>query len=210
MIRVIVVDDHAMVREGLVSVLGADGDVEVVGSASNGADALELVHETRPAVVVMDLSMPVMDGVEATRLICAQHPDSRVLVLTSFSDRDRVSRAVAAGAAGYQLKDAEPADLRAAIRAVAAGHAPLDPRVAGVLLPTRAAAGPLSTREREVVALVATGLANKQIATALGITERTVKAHLGSIFRQLGVADRTSAALWARDNLRGEEHTDAG
>lgn len=209
MIRVIVVDDHAMVREGLVSVLGADGDVEVVGSASNGADALELVHETRPAVVVMDLSMPVMDGVEATRLICAQHPDSRVLVLTSFSDRDRVSRAVAAGAAGYQLKDAEPADLRAAVRAVAAGHAPLDPRVAGVLLPARSAAGPLSAREREVVALVATGLANKQIATALGITERTVKAHLGSIFRQLGVADRTSAALWARDNLRGGEHTDA-
>lgn len=201
MIRVIVVDDHAMVREGLVSVLGSDGDVEVVGSASNGAEAIDLVRASAPAVVVMDLSMPVMDGVEATRVIRAEYPESRVLVLTSFSDRDRVSRAIDAGAAGYQLKDAEPADLRAAVRAVAAGHTPLDPRVAGVLLPARATTGPLSAREREVVRLVARGLANKQIAAALGITERTVKAHLGSIFRQLGVPDRTSAALWARDNL---------
>ena len=208
MIRVIVVDDHAMVREGLASVLGADGDIEVVSSAANGAEAIDLVRTVSPTVVVMDLSMPVMDGVEATRAIRAEHPDVRVLVLTSFSDRERVSRAVEAGASGYQLKDAEPADLRTAVRAVAAGHAPLDPRVAGVLLPSRASTGPLSAREREVVGLVARGLANKQIATTLGITERTVKAHLGNIFRQLGVADRTSAALWARDNLRREDGND--
>jgi DNA-binding NarL/FixJ family response regulator len=201
MIRVMVVDDHAMVREGLSSVLGADGDIEVVASAADGEQSIALVATHDPAVVVMDLSMPVMDGVEATAAIRTRHPATRVLVLTSFSDRERVSRALEAGATGYQLKDAEPADLRAAVRAVAAGHAPLDPRVAGALLPSRPTTGPLSTREREVVRLVARGLANKQIATRLGITERTVKAHLGSIFRQLGVADRTSAALWARDNL---------
>jgi DNA-binding NarL/FixJ family response regulator len=208
MIRVMVVDDHAMVREGLSSVLGADGDIEVVASAADGRQLIALVATHDPAVVVMDLSMPVMDGVEATAVIRKRHPATRVLVLTSFSDRERVSRALEAGATGYQLKDAEPADLRAAVRAVAAGHAPLDPRVAGALLPARPASGPLSTREREVVRLVARGLANKQIATRLGITERTVKAHLGSIFRQLGVADRTSAALWARDNLDhlGDDH----
>jgi DNA-binding NarL/FixJ family response regulator len=208
MIRVMVVDDHAMVREGLSSVLGADGDIEVVASAADGRQSIALVATHDPAVVVMDLSMPVMDGVEATAVIRTRHPATRVLVLTSFSDRERVSRALEAGATGYQLKDAEPADLRAAVRAVAAGHAPLDPRVAGALLPARPASGPLSNREREVVRLVARGLANKQIATRLGITERTVKAHLGSIFRQLGVADRTSAALWARDNLDhlGDDH----
>jgi DNA-binding NarL/FixJ family response regulator len=203
MIRVVIVDDHAMVREGLTSVLAADGDIEVVASAGNGADAVSLVVEHRPDVVVMDLSMPVMDGVEATRAVRVAAPQARVLVLTSFSDRERVRRAVDAGASGYQLKDAEPPELRAAIRAVAAGHAPLDPRVAGVLLAdvATARASELSAREEEVLRLVAQGRANKQVAAELGISERTVKAHLGSIFRQLGVADRTSAALWARDHL---------
>jgi DNA-binding NarL/FixJ family response regulator len=201
MIRVIVVDDHAMVREGLSSVLAADGDIVVIGAAANGAESVILARELEPDVVVMDLSMPVMDGVEATRAVRAAVPGTAVLVLTSFSDRDRVSSALAAGATGYQLKDAEPVDLRSAVRAVAVGHAPLDPRVARVLLPSTPTAEPLSAREREVLRLVAHGRANKQIAAELGITERTVKAHLGNIFRELRVTDRTSAALWARDNL---------
>jgi len=204
MIRVLIADDHAMVREGLASVLTADGDIDIVATAADGAAAVEAVAAHAIDVVVMDLSMPVLDGIEATRAVRSTAPGVRVLVLTSFGDRDRVRRALAAGATGYQLKDAEPKDLRAAVRAVHAGHAPLDPRVAGVLLPERASTGDgLSVREEEVLRLVATGLANKQVAVALGISERTVKAHLGSIFRQLGVADRTSAALWARDNLAG-------
>lgn len=201
MIRVLVADDHAMVREGLASVLSADGDIDVVGAAANGEEAIALATTLAPDVVVMDLSMPVMDGVAATRGIRSVLPGARVLVLTSFTDRERVRRAIEAGAIGYQLKDAEPAELRAAVRAASAGHAPLDPRVAGILLPEQSAADLLSAREREVLALVAQGLGNKQIAARLDIAERTVKAHLGSIFRQLGVADRTSAALWARDNL---------
>lgn len=201
MIRVLVADDHAMVREGLASVLSADGDIDVVGAAANGEEAIALATTLAPDVVVMDLSMPVMDGVAATRGIRSVLPGARVLVLTSFTDRERVRRAIEAGAIGYQLKDAEPAELRAAVRAASAGHAPFDPRVAGILLPEQSAADLLSAREREVLALVAQGLGNKQIAARLDIAERTVKAHLGSIFRQLGVADRTSAALWARDNL---------
>ncbi|MFG6445841.1 response regulator [Microbacterium sp. P06] len=205
MIRVLVVDDHAMVREGLASVLTSERDIEVVATAANGADAVTAVGEHAIDVVVMDLSMPVMDGIAATRAVRAVTPGVRVLVLTSFSDRDRVRRAIEAGATGYQLKDAEPADLRAAVRSVAAGHAPLDPRVAGVLLAvTPANSSGLSAREEEVLRLVAEGLANKQIAASLGISERTVKAHLGSVFREIGVVDRTSAALWARDNLAPE------
>lgn len=201
MIRVLVVDDHAMVREGLAAVLAADGDIEVVGAAANGAEAVDLVRAHVPDVVVMDLSMPVMDGVAATRAVRDAAPGTRVLVLTSFTDRDRVRRAIEAGAVGYQLKDAEPADLRAAVRSVEAGFAPLDPRVAGALLPTGDPSHGLSAREREVLQLVTEGRANKQIASALGISEATVKAHLGRIFREIGVADRTSAALWARDHL---------
>lgn len=202
MIRVLVVDDHSMVREGLASVLAAEGDIAVVATAANGADALAAIEDVDVDVAVMDLSMPVMDGVTVTREIRSRSAGIRVLVLTSFSDRDQVRRAVAAGATGYQLKDAEPADLRAAVRAVHAGYAPLDARVAGALLPEEIAAGSgLSAREEEVLRLVADGLANKQIASALGISERTVKAHLGSVFRHIGVADRTSAALWARDHL---------
>ncbi|MFE1644468.1 response regulator [Microbacterium sp. P01] len=201
MIRVLVVDDHAMVREGLSAVLAGDGDIEVIASAANGAEAITAAKTHAPDVVVMDLSMPVMDGIEATRALRLQAPPVRVLVLTSFSDRVRVRQAIDAGATGYQLKDAEPSDLRAAVRAVAAGHAPLDPRIAGILLPTAIPEDGLSPREREVLRLVARGLANKQIAAHLGIAERTVKAHLGRVFRQIGVGDRTSAAIWARDHL---------
>ena len=207
MIRVLVVDDHAMVRAGLVAVLAADGDIEVVAQAANGELAVAEAAATTPDVVLMDLSMPVVDGVEATRRVMAVAPKTRVVVLTSFADHDRVRRALDAGAVGYQLKDAEPATLRDAVRAAAVGHVPLDARVAGALLPRTAdPADALSPREREVLQLVTEGLANKQIARALGITERTVKAHLGNVFRTIGVADRTSAAMWARDHLGSAQH----
>ncbi len=203
MIRVLVVDDHAMVRSGLTALLLASGDIAVVGQAPDGRVAVTQAREHQPDVVLMDLSMPVMDGAEATREVLAVAPDAKVVVLTSFSDRDRVNAALRAGAVGYQLKDGDPSELLAAVRAAAAGHAPLDPRVARVLLPTlgEQTGDGLSPREREVLRLVAQGLANKQIGRALGISERTVKAHLGRVFREIGVVDRTSAALWARDHL---------
>jgi len=201
-IRVLVVDDHAMVRTGLVAMLAADGDIEVVAQASDGRAAVTEAVAAMPDVVLMDLSMPVVDGVEATRSVLAALPSTRVVVLTTFADQDRVRRALAAGAVGYQLKDAEPETLRDAVRAAAEGNVPLDPRVAGALLPrVSRAADLLSSREREVLQLVTEGLANKQIAQTLSIAERTVKAHLGNIYRNIGVVDRTSAAMWARDNL---------
>jgi DNA-binding NarL/FixJ family response regulator len=151
----------------------------------------------------MDLSMPVMDGVAATSRIVESHPGVEVLVLTSFSDQQRIMEALDAGAAGYVLKDTEPADLLAAIRSAARGHSPLDPRVARTVLHARRspARADLTEREQEVLALVGRGLANKQIARALGIREGTVKAHLTSVFQRIGVRDRTSAALWARTHL---------
>jgi DNA-binding NarL/FixJ family response regulator len=158
----------------------------------------------------MDLSMPVMDGVAATRRIVAADPAVQVLVLSSFSDRSRVHDALAAGAIGYLLKDCEPADVVAGIRAAARRESPLDPRIARTLL-TRPGhpnpAGSLSRREQEVLALVAEGLTNKRIGRALGITERTVKVHLGNAFRRIGVGDRTSAALWARRHLGEQDGT---
>lgn len=207
MIRVLLVDDHHLVRTGITTLLQSDHEIAVVGEAKDGREALASMQGTTPDVVLMDLSMPQMDGVEATRAVMASHPATRVLVLTSFSDRERVKEVLAAGAIGYVLKDSEPADLIAAVHAAARGHVPIDPRVAGALLPATGAtqAVGLSPRETEVLRLVAQGLANKQVARALGITERTVKAHLGRVFREIGVLDRTSAALWARDHLPTHE-----
>ena len=133
--HVLLVDDHQMVRAGLATLLGATEDIDVVGQAGDGREAVAVAAQTRPAVVLMDLSMPVLDGVEATRQILEDQPEAKVVVLTSFSDRDRVSDALAAGAVGYLLKDCDPADLLSAVRSAAAGHVPLDPRVARVLLP---------------------------------------------------------------------------
>ena len=213
MIRVLVADDHQLVRAGIRTLLDAEPDITVVAEARDGAEAVTTAADTLPDVVLMDLSMPDVDGVEGTRGVLARCPDARVLVLTSFSDRERVTEVLAAGATGYVLKDSEPAELVAAVRAAARGHVPIDPRVAAALLPGAAGAPGsgggaggdtgLSPRETEVLRLVAQGLANKQIARALGITERTVKAHLGRVFREIGVLDRTSAALWARDHLPG-------
>ncbi|MCC6497985.1 MAG: response regulator transcription factor [Propionibacteriaceae bacterium] len=204
MTTVLLVDDHAMVRAGLAALIDATADLRIVGQARDGAEAVELAAAALPDVVLMDLSMPVMDGIEATRSVLVVAPQTKVVVLTSFSDAGRVTDALAAGAIGYLLKDSEPEQLLAGVRAAAEGHAPLDPKVAKVLLPgarPARAQESLSARELQVLRLVAKGLANKQIGRQLGITERTVKAHLGQVFRQIGVLDRTSAALWARDHL---------
>jgi DNA-binding NarL/FixJ family response regulator len=203
MIRIVIADDHAVVRAGLAQLLGTFPDVELVGAASDGEEAVALCAERNPDVVLMDLEMPVLDGIEATARIRAAQPAAAVVVLTSFSDRERILRALDAGAAGYLLKDAEPDELGKAIRAAARGEAPLDPKAARALLSSRAgtgAAAALSERERQVLAMVAEGLPNKVIARRLSISEKTVKAHLTSVFRQIGVTDRTQAALWAQRN----------
>jgi len=202
MIRVLLVDDHRLVRAGLKSLLGAAEDVEIVGEAADGARALEVAATLDVDVVLMDLSMPVMDGVAATRKLLAENPELRVVILTSFSDKGRVRDALAAGAIGYVLKDCMPEELLAAVRSAAQGHSPLDPRVAAALMPaTSSPVHELSDRELQVLRLASQGMANKQIGRALGIAERTVKVHLGNVFRRIGVSDRTSAALWAREHL---------
>jgi DNA-binding NarL/FixJ family response regulator len=205
MITVVVADDHRLVRSGLVTLIASTADISVVGEASDGAEAVAVAVAAQPDVVLMDLSMPVLDGVDATRELAGKLPGTKVVVLTSFADRQRVSDAVRAGAVGYLLKDCTPEDLLAAVRAAAAGHVPLDPRVAGALLPARDAEPEqlLSEREQEVLLLAAQGLANKQIGRRLGISDSTVKVHLGNIYRRIGVTDRTSAAMWARDHLTG-------
>ncbi len=204
MIRLLIVDDHAVVRRGLEHFLGRESDIDVVGTATDGEDAVMRAAELRPDVILMDLSMPVLDGVDATRRIVDASPGIAVVVLTTFSDRARIMDVLEAGATGYILKDADPEEVAAAVRAAAAGGSPLDPKAARVMLDAkrdRPAARDLSAREEEVLRLVADGLANKQIARRLGITERTVKAHLTSVFSRIGVQDRTQAALWARDHL---------
>jgi DNA-binding NarL/FixJ family response regulator len=205
-IRVLLVDDHAVLRRGLEQLLAGEPDIEVVGTAADGAAALEEVRRTRPDVVLMDLQMPGTDGVTATRHIVAEG-GPEVLVLTSFSDADRIVAALDAGAVGYLLKDADPQDVIDGVRAVSRGESPLHPRAARQLLGARrstAAEVDLTPRESEVLVLVRRGLANKQIARRLGISERTVKAHLTSVFATIGVVDRTQAALWAERRGLGD------
>jgi DNA-binding NarL/FixJ family response regulator len=203
LIGVLIVDDHAVVRAGLEQLLQTAEDIELRGSAGDGAQALAMVLEREPDVVLMDLSLPGIDGVEATATIRAARPATRVVVLTSFSDRDRILSALDAGAIGYLLKDAEPADLLAGIRAAARDESPLSPKAARAVLDRQSGRRPaadMTDRERQVLALVGAGLANKIIARRLNISEKTVKAHLTSIFRQIDVTDRTQAALWAREH----------
>lgn len=203
MIRVLIVDDHPLVRRGLTAVLGAVADIDVVDAVADGAEAAEAAASGQADVVLMDLSMPGMDGVVATAEVLARCPETRVVVLTSFAEQARVMAALDAGAVGYLLKDTEPDDLVRGVRQAAAGEAPISPRAALALLPSHQAPRRtrdehLSVRERDVLALVALGLPNKTIARRLQISEKTVKTHLTRIFAALGVYDRTSAALWAQ------------
>jgi DNA-binding NarL/FixJ family response regulator len=202
-IRIVVADDHRVVLSGLEQLIGTFEDVELVGAAADGEEAVARCAEAKPDVALVDLAMPVADGIEATRRILAASPGTSVVIFTSFSDRDRILRALDAGAIGYVLKDADPEDIHRAIVAAARGEAPLDPKAAVEVLAALSPADPgagLSDREREVLVLVGAGLANKQIATKLGISEKTVKGHLSAIFQALGVSDRTQAAVWAERN----------
>jgi DNA-binding NarL/FixJ family response regulator len=202
MIRVLLADDHVLVRAGLERLLRGVAGIEVVGTAADGGEAVELALSERPDVVLMDLEMPVLDGIEATRRITAEVEGAAVVILTSFSDRERILRALDAGAVGYLLKDAEPDELVRGIFAAARGESPLAPKAAHAVLRARSEEQfvTLSPREREVLALVAQGLQNKHIARQLEISEKTVKAHLTSVFSQIGATDRTQAALWAQRN----------
>lgn len=200
MIRVLIADDHEVVRLGLSMLVGAEPDLELVGCAVDGLEVVELAARLRPDVVLLDLSMPVLDGVGTIRALRAAGDPVRILVLTSFSDADLVLEAVRAGADGYLLKQAEAETVLGCVRAVARGETPVDPTVAGSLLSEvrgRPRAGPLTERESEVLELIRQGQPNKVIARRLDISERTVKAHITNIFTRLGVSDRTQAALWA-------------
>jgi DNA-binding NarL/FixJ family response regulator len=202
-IRVVLVDDHAVLRAGLAQLLESAGDIEVVGSAGDGEAGVAVVRETRPDVVLMDLQMPRMDGVTATRAIVQGELGCEVVVLTSYSDGERIVAALDAGAVGYLLKDADPDEVIEGVRAASRGESPFNAKAARQLIHTRRVSevsGQLTAREREVLSLVRQGLANKQIARRLGITERTVKAHLTSAFARIVVQDRTQAALWAERN----------
>jgi NarL family two-component system response regulator LiaR len=203
-IRVLIADDHAVVRQGLKTFLELQDDIEVVEDVADGEAAVAAVEREAPDVVLMDLVMPGVDGVEAIRRIRAGRPQARVLVLSSFLDDERLFPAVRAGAAGYLLKDVEPRELVKAIRTVHGGEALLHPAVAARLMDEFAAGRPqepstdgLTEREREVLTLIARGLPNKLIARDLSISEKTVKAHVSSILGKLGVSDRTQAALYA-------------
>lgn len=215
-IRVLVVDDHKVVRRGLRGFLDGEVDLEVVGEAGDGQEALEELErldatDRRPEVVLMDLQMEPVDGVEATRRIKARYDDVEIVVLTSFGEQERVHAALEAGASGYILKDADADDVAAAVRAAHHGQVQLDATVARRLmttLPARPAPDPadrLTEREREVLRCVGAGKANKEIAAELAISERTARTHVSNILRKLGLASRTQAALWAvREGLAGE------
>jgi DNA-binding NarL/FixJ family response regulator len=210
-IRVVVVDDHAVVRRGLIDVLSASGDIEVVADVDDGAAAVAAVQHHHPDVVLMDLSMPGMDGAEATRRLSAETPEVPVVILTSFSEQTRIVDAIDAGAMGYLLKDAEPDELLRGVRAAAAGEAPFSPKAAKALLTRASRSQPeaeLTAREREVLACVAAGLPNKLIARRLAISEKTVKSHLTSVFQRIGVTDRTQAALWAHRHGLDDQPSD--
>ena len=202
-IRVLIADDHAVLREGLRSFLELQDGIEIVGDAADGAEAVELAEQLRPAVVLMDLVMPKLDGVEAMRELKERVPETRVIILTSYIDDDRLLPAIRAGAAGYLLKNAEPQELARAIRAADAGEALIDPSVAARLVERLAEDDgrddyeSLTMREREVLELIGRGFSNKRIALELNIAEKTVKTHVSNVLGKLGVADRTQAALYA-------------
>lgn len=197
----LVVDDHAVVREGLRAFLELQDGIEVAGEAADGEQAVEAAERLRPDVVLMDLVMPRLDGLAAMRTLRERVPATRVIVLTSFFDDDKLLPALRAGAAGYLLKNAQPQELARAVRAAHAGEALLDPVVAARLVETLAGGDEpldrLTAREREVLTLVGRGLPNKRIARELGVSEKTVKTHVGHVLAKLGVTDRTQAAVVA-------------
>ena len=197
-VRVLIVDDHPVVRDGLRGMLAAEPDLDVVGDAADGHQAVAAVRRDEPDVVLMDLRMSHLDGVEATRRIRADHPDVRVLVLTTYDDDADIVHAVEAGATGYLLKDVPREDLFAAVRAAARGETVLAPTVAAKLMRgLRQDAEALTDRERDVLRLVAKGLTNRAIARALHVSEATVKSHLVHAYGKLGVDDRTAAVTTA-------------
>jgi NarL family two-component system response regulator LiaR len=203
-ITILIVDDHAVVREGLRTFLGLQAGFEIVGEAADGDEALERAEQLDPDVILMDLVMPNRDGVSAMQTLKQRGSRSRVIVLTSFLEDDRLLPALEAGAAGYLLKNSQPAELARAVRAAHAGDAIIDPTVAARLvhaLSERPAAVPafdgLTARERDVLTLIAQGRSNKRIALELGISEKTVKTHVGHVLAKLDVTDRTQAAVLA-------------
>jgi two-component system, NarL family, response regulator LiaR len=205
MTTVLIVDDHAVVREGLRTFLDLQDGLEVVGEVANGLEAVHEAQRLQPDVILMDLVMPELDGVGAMRALRREVPESRVIVLTSFLDDERLLPAIQAGAAGYLLKNAQPAELARAIRAAERGETIIDPSAAARLVqaiaenatPRISEPERLTRREREVLELIAAGRSNKRIAFELGISEKTVKTHVGHLLAKLGVTDRTQAALLA-------------
>jgi two-component system, NarL family, response regulator LiaR len=209
-IRVLIVDDHAVVREGLRAFLELQEGIEVADEAADGNEAIAAAARLRPDVILMDLVMPELDGVAAMRLLRERVPEARVIVLTSFLDDDKLLPALRSGAAGYLLKNADPAEVARAVRAAHAGEALIDPVVAARLVETLAADGMeepldrLTPREREVLVLIGRGFPNKRIARELDVSEKTVKTHVGHVLAKLGVTDRTQAAVFAvRSGLVG-------
>ena len=208
MIQVLVVDDHEVVRRGLLAFFESEPDLEVVGDVGGGAQALDVLASLdsggrRPDVVVMDLQMAPVDGIESTRQIRARYDDVEVVALTSFAEEERIEAALEAGASGYLLKDSDPDQVAAAVRAAHRGELQLDPAIARRLMSSLHAAPPadpaaeLTPRELEVLQLVGAGKANKEIASELGIGERTARTHVSNILGKLGLSSRTQAALWA-------------
>jgi DNA-binding NarL/FixJ family response regulator len=195
-LRILTVDDHPLMRAGVVSFLATEPGLQVVAEAANGEEALEKYRELRPDLVLMDLSMPVMDGLEATRAILEEFPDARIIVLTTYAGDEDVHRALDAGAVGYVLKDMLVADILKVIRSVIAGRRGIPPAVAATLAQHTPRIA-LTPRETEVISLVATGLTNGEIAQRIGRTEETVKVHVKNILRKLDAQDRTEAVTQA-------------
>ncbi|PLR97861.1 response regulator [Bacillus sp. T33-2] len=207
-IRVLIADDHHVVRRGLVFFLRTQKDIEIIGEAAHGREAVDLAEKLQPDMILMDLIMPEMDGIEATREIKRKFPSIKIMVLTSFSDQDHVIPALEAGASGYQLKDIEPDELVRSIKSMMAGANQLHPKATSLLLANLANKNShekyimedLTKRELEVLKEIAKGKSNKEIAASLFITEKTVKTHVSNLLAKLGLADRTQAALYAVKN----------
>ncbi|WP_226086360.1 response regulator [Mesobacillus sp. S13] len=207
-IRILIADDHHVVRRGLVFFLKTQKDLEIIGEAENGRKAVEMAKELKPDIILMDLAMPEMDGIEATKVIKAEDPSIKIMILTSFSDQDHVIPALEAGASGFQLKDIQPDELVSSIKKMVNGESQLHPKATSHLLanlshssnPTKKLLDELTKRELDVLKEIAKGKSNKEIAASLYITEKTVKTHVSNLLAKLELADRTQAALFAVKN----------